>query len=179
MTEKIKGRPDSTEFAPYAQAYVDLVQGDDVAKSLSAQKDSTASLLQPIDDKLAGTFSYAPGKWTIKELIGHIIDTERIFAYRALSVARGEATSLPGFEQDDYVRESGANGRSLSDLTRELDAVRQSTIALFSSLPAEAWSRRGTVNGYSVTVRGLAYHMAGHELHHLRILKDKYLAATR
>jgi uncharacterized damage-inducible protein DinB len=178
MHSKTRGRPDSTEFAPYAQAYVDLVAGDDVAKSLSTQKDSTASLLQSIDDKVAET-SYAPGKWTIKELIAHLIDTERIFAYRALSVARGDATSLPGFEQEDYVKTSGANGRSLSDLTRELEAVRQSTIALFSSLPPEAWPRRGTVNGFNVTVRGLAYHIAGHELHHRKILEDKYLSATR
>jgi hypothetical protein len=179
MTARPTGRPDSTEFDPYAQAYVDLVHGDDLAKSLSDQKESTASLLHSIDDKVAGTWSYAPGKWTIKELVGHIIDTERIYAYRALSLARGEAASLPGFEQEDYVKASGANGRSLSDLTTELETVRQSTIALFSGFPPEAWTRRGTVNGYSVTVRGLAFQIPGHELHHLKILKDKYLSATR
>jgi hypothetical protein len=172
-------RPDSTEFAPEAQAYIDLVQGDDVVRSLSAQKDSTASLLRSIDDKVAGTWSYAPGKWTMKELIGHIIDTERIYAYRTLSLARGETASLPGFEQEDYVKTSGANRRSISDLAEEYDAVRQSTIALFAGFPQEAWTRRGTVNGYSVTARGLAFQIPGHERHHLRILKDKYLVAVR
>src|SRR5450432_1745331 len=156
MTTGTTGRPDSSEFAPYAKAYVDLVEGDDLENSLTAQIGSTISLLQPISDSVAGTSSYAPGKWTIKETIAHIIDTERIFAYRVLSVARGDATSLPGFEQEDYVRTSGANARSLPDLLAELQPVRRSTIALLSGLPREAWSRRGTVNGHTVTVRGLA-----------------------
>jgi hypothetical protein len=115
------------------------------------------------------------GKWTVKEIIGHITDTERIFVYRALCVARGDSTSLPGFEQGDYARASGANGRSLSDLLNELQVVRQSTIAFFTGLPRDAWLRRGTVNQNSVTVRGLAFHTAGHELHHVTSLKDKYL----
>ena len=179
MPTKTPGRPDPTEFAPYAQAYIDLVQGDDVVKPLSAQRESTASLLRSIDDKVAGTWTYAPGKWTMKELIGHIVDTERIYAYRTLSLARGETASLPGFEQEDYVKTSGANGRSISDLAAEFDAVRQSTIALFTGFPPEAWTRRGTVNGFSVTARGLAFQIPGHALHHLNILKDRYLSAIR
>jgi uncharacterized damage-inducible protein DinB len=177
MTASTDGRPDSSEFAPYAQAYVDLVESADLEKSLSAQIHSTVAALHAISDPAAGSYSYAPGKWTVKEILGHIIDTERIFAYRLLCLARGDATSLPGFEQEDYVRTSGANDRPLSDLISELQSVRQSTITLVSSLPQTAWSRRGTVNGYSVTVRGLAFHMTGHETHHLRILQDKYLGS--
>ena len=177
MTAWTAGRPDQSELAPYAQAYVDLVDGPDIAKSLTAQIHATVSLLEAISDRVAGTYSYAPGKWTIKEAIGHMTDTERIFAYRVLSVARGDATSLPGFEQEDYVRVSGANSRSLPDLLSELQAVRRSTVALLAGLPREAWLRRGTVNGYSVTVRGLAFHMAGHEIHHSNIVRDKYLAS--
>jgi uncharacterized damage-inducible protein DinB len=168
-------RPDQSEFAPYAQVYVDLVEGTDIEKALMAQLDSTVSWLRLIDEMVASTYAYAPGKWTVKEVIGHLIDTERIFAYRALCVARADQTSLPGFEQDDYVRVSGANERSLTDLLNEFQAVRRATMALFSGLPCEAWSRRGTVNRYSVTVRGLAFHIAGHELHHLKILREKYL----
>ncbi len=175
MTAWTADRPDQTEFAPYAQAYVDLVEGADIEKALMAQLDSTVSWLRPINDLVASSYAYPPGKWTVKEVIGHINDTERIFAYRALCVARGDPTSLPGFEQDDYVRVSGANGRSLTDLLNEFQAVRRATMALFTGLPREAWSRRGTVNRYSVTVRGLAFHIAGHELHHLKILREKYL----
>jgi uncharacterized damage-inducible protein DinB len=174
MTASISGRPDPSEFAPYAQAYVDLVDGADIEKALPAQLHSTVRSLEAISDASAGTYSYAPGKWTVKEILGHIIDTERIFAYRVLCLARGDATALPGFEQEDYVKTSGANGRPLPDLVSELQSVRQSTISLLAALPEDAWTRRGTVNGYSVTVRGLAFHMAGHELHHLRIVNDKY-----
>lgn len=113
----------------------------------------------------------------VKDVIGHIIDTERIFAYRALCVARGEPGCLPGFDQDACARFSGADGRSLESLSNVFRMVRQSTTALFAGLPPGSWLRRGDVNGYNVTARGLAFHTAGHELHHVKILREKYLPA--
>jgi hypothetical protein len=179
MTSVPIGRPDDSEFAPYAKIYVDLVTTPDVLGALSAQIDSTLALLEPIEDRFAATHTYAPGKWTIKEVAGHVIDTERIFGYRALCIARNDQASLPGFEQNDYVRFSGSNQRPWRDLLDEFRIVRQSSIALFRGLPNDAWSRRGTANQTSLTVRGLAYLIAGHELHHVGILRDRYLRSLQ
>lgn len=162
-------RPDPSEYPAYAHVYVDRVQGDDPVAALSAT--SLSDLLAGA----AGDRTYAPGKWTVKEVVGHIADTERIFAYRILAVARGDQAVLPGFEQDDYVRAGGFGARPLDDLMTEFRAVRQGTLALLRGLPAEAWGRRGTANGFSVTVRGLAFLVAGHELHHAAILRERYL----
>lgn len=118
---------------------------------------------------------YAEGKWTIKEVLVHIIDDERIYAYRALSFARNDATELPGFEQDDYARNSRANERSIDDILDEFVAVRDSTIALFNGLDEEALGRGGVANGNFVTVRALTYHIAGHEMHHVNLIKERYL----
>lgn len=175
MAIRTPGRPDVSEFAPYAKIYVDLVEGDDIGRALADQSASTMARLRPVGDAAAGTYVYAPGKWTIKQIIGHVIDTERVFGYRALCVARGDTASLPRFEQDDYVRQGGANDRPLADLLDEFGAVRRATIALFAGLPPDAWLRRGTANGFSVTTRGLAFLVAGHELHHRRVLEEKYL----
>lgn len=175
MTNGPIGRPDDTEFPAYAKVYVDLVTSADVLGALAAQLDSTLALLEPIEDRFAGRHAYAPGKWTIKEVAGHIIDTERIFSYRALCLARNDQTPLPGYEQNDYVRFGGSNERPWRDLLDEFRIVRQSSIALFRGLPRDVWLRRGTANQTSVTVRGLAYLIAGHELHHTGILRDRYL----
>ncbi len=110
----------------------------------------------------------------MKEVIGHLIDDERIFAYRALCVARGDARPLPGFDENDYVAATGFESRPLAALTAEYRAVRAATLTLFEPMTAEEWQRRGSVNGYEASVRGLAFHMAGHELHHLRTLREKY-----
>jgi uncharacterized damage-inducible protein DinB len=171
------GRPDPTEFAAYAQAYVDLVEGADIVSILASQIERTTELIAEFDRRSLSSHAYAPGKWTVKDVIGHMLDTERIFAYRALCVARGESGSLAGFDQDTYARLSGANTRSLEDLSREFRIVRMSTTAFVAGLPRDAWHRRGDVNGYNVTVRGLAFHIAGHELHHVKILREKYLQA--
>jgi uncharacterized damage-inducible protein DinB len=125
------------------------------------------------DDKL--NYRYAQNKWTIKEILVHIIDDERIYAYRALSFARNDKTELPGFEQDDYVSLSGAGERSLENIFEEYESVRRSTIALFNGLPEDCFLRMGTANSNKATVRAMAYHIAGHELHHLNIIKEKYL----
>jgi hypothetical protein len=171
------GRPDASEFAPYARSYIDLVEGNDVIEALTTQSAGTEILVREFDRASGPGYTYAPPKWTVNEVVCHIIDTERIFAYRALCVARGECTQLPGFDQDNYARASGANDRSLADLLEELRLVRLSTAALLAGLPGHAWDRRGEVNGHSVTVRGLAFHIAGHELHHVEILRTKYLDA--
>jgi len=120
-------------------------------------------------------YRYAKDKWTIKEILVHIIDDERIYAYRALRFARNDKTELPGFEQNDYALNSGANDRSVQNILEEYEAVRHATIALFNGLPEDSFLRMGTANKNKVTVRALAYHIAGHELHHINIIKKKYL----
>jgi uncharacterized damage-inducible protein DinB len=119
--------------------------------------------------------SRTPAKWTLKEVIGHLCDDERIFAYRLLCVARGDVRPLPGFDENEYMRDAGFESRTLADLAAEYAAVRAATLSLLGSMTAEGWRRRGVVNGYEASVRGLAFHVAGHELHHLRILREKYL----
>jgi hypothetical protein len=168
-------RPEADEFAPHAKDYVDLVPPGDVVQLLADQIGTTIALLKPIGDRRATELAYAPGKWTVKQVIGHMSDTERILSYRALRIARGDATPLPGFEQDDYVPTAGSNERTLDDLLEELAIVRQSTLALVRSFPPEAWQRRGRTSDRSVTVRGLVFTLAGHELHHFRIFQERYL----
>jgi hypothetical protein len=175
MSNLILSRPDASEYPPYAAAYVNLVVGDDILGILSAQLEEITALLKPVDDRRASEFAYAPGKWTVKQILGHMIDTERIFGYRALCVARNDATPLPGFEQDDYVASGSFNERTLSGLIDEFRVVRQSTISLFQNLPQQAWLRHGLANKYNVTVRGVAFLAAGHGWHHTKILREKYL----
>jgi uncharacterized damage-inducible protein DinB len=175
MNNLTLGRPESSEYPPYAAVYVNLVVGDDILNILAAQLEQSTALLKSVDDRRASEFSYAPGKWTIKQVLGHMTDTERIFAYRAHHIARRDAAALPGFEQDDYVAAGAFNERTLSSLIDEFRIVRQSTIALLRNLPQQAWLRQGMANKYSVTVRGVAFLAAGHELHHVKILREKYL----
>ncbi len=175
MTNNI-GRPQDSEIAPHAKAYVDLVPGDDVVAVLSEQIERTLALLSEIGDERASVFRYAPGKWTAKEIAGHLSDTERIFAYRALRIGRQDATPLPGFEQDDYVKRASSNERKLEDLLDELRLVRQASLALFRGLPEAAWMRRGRVSEWDLTMRGIAFTAAGHELHHYQVLRERYAA---
>jgi uncharacterized damage-inducible protein DinB len=168
------GRPQDDEFAPHAKGYVALVASDNVIQVLEEQIDKTIALVSPLSDQQA-LLSYAPGKWTVKQTIGHLSDTERVFSYRTLRIARGDTTPLPGFEQDGYVPNAGSNERTLQDLLEEFQAVRQSTLALLRSLPSAAWLRVGTTDGSRVTVRGLVFTTAGHELHHFKILQERYL----
>lgn len=164
-------RPKPGEYNEYYQRYIARVP-DDVMSALANQTDETVALLKGVD----GEFRYAPGKWTVSEMLGHLIDSERIFAYRALRIARGDQKPLAGFEQDGYVQ--NAPHCSLADLIEEFRVVRQSTILLFRHLDEAAWSRTGTASEYPVSVRALAFLIAGHELHHRAVLKEKYLASN-
>lgn len=177
MTNLTIGKPDETEFLPYYGRYIALVPDGDVVARLSAQVDETIALLRSIPESQGG-FRYAPDKWSIRELLGHVIDTERIFAYRALRFARNDRTPVPGYEQDDYIANASFEDYPLSDLIAEFESVRRATLFLFKHLSEEAWMRRGTANESEVSVRALAYIIAGHELHHREILRQKYLQAT-
>lgn len=175
MGRRASGRPLAGEFAEYATADIDLVQGDDAVQILAAQEQGTLALLAPLDEDRITGLTYAPGKWTLKEVVGHLADDERIFAYRALCIARGDVHPLPGFDENVYVRAAGFEQRTLEDLMAEYRSVRQASIALFGGLTPDAWLRKGIVNGYEASARGLAFHIAGHELRHLRSLREEYL----
>lgn len=167
-------RPKSGDYSPYYENYIGLVEGNEPLKIMEKQLIETPKLFRSIpEDK--GNFTYDAGKWTIKEILGHIIDTERVFVYRALCVARGEQQSLPGFEQDDYVKASNFGKRKLADLIDEYKKVREATIALFQSFDEMAISRMGVANNKNITVNALFYIIPGHEQHHLNILREKYL----
>jgi hypothetical protein len=173
-TTSISLRPQPGEYAPYYDRYISLVRGDDVLCELDEQRRQTLLLLSGRSES-DGDLRYAPEKWSVKELLGHLNDTERIMSYRALRIARGDATPIEGYEQDDYVRNGPFAQRSLADLIEDYIAVRRATISLFRNLDEAAWTRRGVANKNEVTVRGLAYIIAGHELHHRAILEEKYL----
>ena len=167
-------RPDSTEYAPYYGQYIAMVPDGNIAATLVAQLETTLSLLRTLSEE-QGRYAYAPGKWSIKQLLGHVIDSERIFAYRALRIGRNDRTPLPGFEQDDYVANTDFNARTLTNLIEEFAAVRQASVQLFKYLTDEEWQRRGIANEKEVSTRALAYIIAGHQLHHVNTLKSLYL----
>jgi len=167
-------KPSSDEYAAYYQKYVALLPDADVVATLNQQLESTRTLLGSIDEAQAGS-RYAPDKWSIKELVGHLIDTERVFAYRAMRFARNDQTPVSGFEQDDYVFNGDFDSRTLADLAAEFEHLRRSNIHFFKALSEAAWSRRGTANDSEVSVRALAHIIAGHEVHHVNILRTRYL----
>ena len=166
-------RPDATEYAPFYAGYVAGVPEGDIVAVLRDSGREVIDVLAAIPESRGG-FRYAPEKWSVREVIGHLVDAERIFGYRALRLARGDATPLPGFEENDYVRSAGSDARALASLVDELRVVREGTVRLFESLPDDAWARRGVVNGREVSVRALAYIAAGHARHHLRVLRERY-----
>jgi hypothetical protein len=167
------GRPQAGEYAPYFERYIALVKGEDILAALDRQRRQTMMVLCSRDEA-DGDYRYAPGKWSAKELLGHVCDAERVFAYRALRIARGDATPLESFEQDDYVKNGPYAKCTLADVVEDFIAVRRATISLLRYLEEAAWTRRGVANGQEVTVRALAYIIAGHELHHRRILEEEY-----
>jgi hypothetical protein len=171
------GKPDETEYLPYYGKYISLVPDVEILSQMSKQAEDTLALLHSIPESQGG-FRYAPGKWSIRELVGHLIDTERIFAYRALRFSRNDRTPLTGYEQDDYVLNASFNDYPLNDLAAEFESVRRSTVFLFKHLNEQAWTRRGIANESEASVRALAYIIAGHELHHMQILRDRYLPAS-
>ena len=168
-------RPIEGEFPQYAIMYIGLVPDDGLL--LKHLRDTFIAMKELIlslpEDKLL--YRYAKDKWTIKEILVHIIDDERIYAYRALRFARDDKTELPGFDQDNYALSSRANERSIENILEEYEAVRNATITLFNGLPENSFMRMGVANRNKATVRALAYHIAGHELHHINIIKEKYL----
>jgi hypothetical protein len=167
-------KPAAGEFNAYYSRYIDLVPDGDVLSTLASQIGPTLSALRSISDA-DSLKKYAPGKWSIREMLGHINDTERIFAYRALRIARGDQTPLPGFEQDDYIAPGQFDSRPWPSLIEEFAAIRESNLALFRGFNDEAWHRQGTASNNPVTVRALAYIIAGHERHHMNVLKERYL----
>jgi hypothetical protein len=167
-------RPASTEYAPYHERYVSLVPEGDLLQLMSQQIKETTDLLRNITDA-QGEYRYAPGKWSLKEVIGHMSDTERVMSYRLLRFARGDQTPLMGFAQDPYVNGAAFGLHSVQDLLEELSAVRQATLYLLHGLTDEAWARAGTASDNYVTVKGLAYIIAGHELYHRKIIEEAYL----
>jgi DinB superfamily len=166
-------RPQPNEYAPYYGKYIALVSGDDILASLDQQRRDTMKLLCSRNEA-DGDFRYAPEKWSAKEVLGHVCDTERIFAYRALRISRADTTPMQSFEQDDYVRNGPFARIPLAEIIEDYIAVRRATITLFRNLDEAAWSRRGVASNKEVTVRALAYMIAGHELHHRAILEEKY-----
>jgi uncharacterized damage-inducible protein DinB len=169
-------RPAPGEYASYYETYISKVKGNDILGILEAQRLQVAQLFAAHSER-DGNFRYAPDKWTVKEVLGHVSDTERIFTYRALRIARGDQTPLPGFEQDDYVRGGNFAERALADVAEEFGFVRAATIAFFKSLQKDVWQRRGVANKNEVSVRALAFIVAGHELHHRLILEERYFPA--
>jgi hypothetical protein len=168
-------RPSTDEHAPYYGKYISLVPEGDVRSHLRAQLYETIALLSGVSDDHARK-PYGPGKWTLKESLLHVIDAERVFAYRLLRICRGDETPLPGFEQDDWVPNSAANTRSVASLLLEFSTVRAATLTLAESIEDRAWARRGTASNNGVSARAVAYIIAGHERHHQAIFRERYLA---
>lgn len=168
-------KPGEGEYAPYAIRYIGLLPDDGLVlrhmeENLRATREFILSLPE---ERLA--YRYDEGKWTIKEILVHVSDDERIYAYRALRFARGDKTELPGFEQDDYAAHSGASGRGIEDILEEFATVRRATVSLFKGLGREALVRAGVADGKVMSVRAAAYHIAGHELRHVNIIRERYL----
>lgn len=174
MSKTSTSRPTPTEYAPYYGKYIDLVPEGDIVTILGQQIDDTLALLKGLSEAQAES-RYAPGKWSVKEVVGHLIDAERVFGYRALRFARNDQTPLSGFEQDDYVTNGSFDEQSLSDLASEYEHVRRASIYLLRGLSGDAWGRRGMASDNEVSVRALAYIIAGHELHHMEVIRTKYL----
>jgi hypothetical protein len=173
MTTMTRGRPDASEYAPFYHGYISSVPDGDVLALLRSGGRELIEALERIPESRGG-HRYAPDKWTIREVIGHLIDAERIFGYRALRFARADQTPVPGFDENDYVKSAGSDARTIADLARELAVVRESSALMFESLPEDAWLRTGIANGNAISVRAIAYVVAGHPRHHLRILRERY-----
>jgi len=171
-------RPDSTEYAPSYANYVALVPEDDILTAMSSELSETLSFLHGVPERDA-CLRHPPYTWSTKEVVGHLTDSERIFGYRALRFARGDATPLPGFDENAYARAAEFDHKSLFDLVAEFEAVRRSHLSLFGNLPDVAWTRRGTANDNGVSVRALAYIIVGHQRHHVGILRQRHYRSSR
>lgn len=167
-------RPAKGDYGEYYQGYIDLVEGDDILKILLENNQYAQDILNSFPQS-KGNHRYAEGKWTVKEVVGHMMDVDRIFCYRALAIARGEKKPLPGFDQDQYVLNGKFNDRPLYELTYEYRLVREATISLFNSFDHSVLHYRGNASGNDVTVLALMFMAAGHEKHHLNILNERYI----
>ena len=167
-------RPETSEYAPYYERYISLVADSDIVDVLGSQPTRLQDMLTAMPDE-KGEFRYAEGKWSIKELLGHIIDGERMFAYRAFRISRGDETPIEGFEQDGYIEHAHSNDRSFADIFDELSLLRRANLIFIKNLSDAGWLRVGTASDAKVSTRALVYIMAGHVEHHLAILKDRYL----
>jgi hypothetical protein len=173
MNTRTVGRPEPDEIPSHYVGYIKRVPEPDPVLACASQIEETAALLRGLSDSDA-MYRYDRGKWSIKEVVGHLADTERIMSYRALRIARGDATPLPSFDENAYVPVARFDGRSLADLVGELRTVRAATLALLRTFDAEAWRRRGTASGKPVSVRALGFMIPGHERHHVEVLKTRY-----
>jgi uncharacterized damage-inducible protein DinB len=167
-------RPASTDYAPPYAGYVALVPEEDILGTIEDQSAATQKLLASLDEAKAA-YRYAESKWSVKEVLGHMIDSERIFTYRALAIARGETQPLPGFDEKQYVANASFDSWKLGDLAEHYALVRRATIVLFRNFPDEAWTRRGIASDYSITLPALAWIIVGHERHHVQVLRERYL----
>jgi len=166
-------RPAPDEFFEYYGKYIDMVPGEDAMPALRDQIGDTVRLLKPLDEQKA-LHRYAPGKWSVKEVVGHLSDSERVFAYRALRMGRGDETPLSGFDENEYTPAGRFDARPLADILDEFESVRAASLALYRGMDEEALLRRGTANDKEISVRALAWILAGHELHHRRLLIERY-----
>ncbi|MDQ7817879.1 MAG: DinB family protein [Melioribacteraceae bacterium] len=167
-------RPDKTEYAEYYHKYVEAVPDGDISDVLEDQLIAAVNLFSNISEDKSKQ-RYAPGKWSIREVLGHIMDAERVFAYRALRFSRGDQKPLQGFDENEYINNSNYDKTNLSLLIEEFLNLRRSTISVFRSMKNEMWLKKGNASGYDVTVRGLAYIIAGHAEHHFEVIKERYL----
>jgi len=167
-------RPTDKEYASFYAGYVGLVPDGDFLALLEQQGAATQKLLRPIGEATS-QHRYAPDKWSIREVIGHVADSERVFTYRALRFARGDATPLPGYDEKQWGVTTNAHSRTLVSLLDDLQALRAATLTLFRGFADADWDRSGIASNNPVTVRGLAYIVAGHERHHVKIVKERYL----
>lgn len=167
-------KPETSEYAPYYERYISLVRDDDIRGDLARQPAELRRLIEALPEE-RGTDAYDAGKWTIKEMLSHMIDGERIFAYRILRISRGDETPIEGFEQDGYIENSNANNRSFADLLEEFELSRKANVLMLNNLDEAALRRVGTASGSPISVRALANICVGHVTHHLNILNERYL----
>jgi uncharacterized damage-inducible protein DinB len=168
------GRPAESEYDSYYDPMIALVTDQPILAALEEQRHEIMGFLGSLD-KATADYRYGPEKWSVKEVLGHVVDTERIFGARALCFARGEKKPLPPFEQDDYVGSAGFDRRSLASLSREFETVRQSTESLFAGFDEEQWDRAGVANEVQMSVRAVAYIVTGHAAHHMAVIRERYL----
>lgn len=178
MTNYVPGHPDPSEYAPHFQRYIDQTTGaDDVLSAMETQVAELRALVGGLDAAKAG-YRYADGKWSIREVIGHLADGERVFGYRGMCIARGETQSLPGFDENLYGENSPAGARTLADILDEFSELRSSNLRMFRALTPEAWKRIGTANDKEISTRAIAYVILGHTRHHIKVLTERYLKTT-